>query len=76
MAMWSFSETPLSLRSEMQDAVMSYDAFLFGYKEQYLDINNIAYFKALMKKMPGITWTQEQIYTIPGDHRYLFGVRE
>ena len=76
VAMWSFSETPLSLRSEMQDAVMSYDAFLIGYKEQFLDIDNIAYFKTLMKKMPGITWTQEQIYTLPGDHRYLFGVRE
>jgi len=76
VATWSLSETPLSLRDEMQDAIMSYDAFLIGFKEQLLEIDNIAYFKTLMRKMPGISWTQEQIYSLPGDHRYLFGVRE
>ena len=76
IAMWSLSETPLSLRDEMQDAIMSYDAFLIGFKEQFLEIDNIAYFKQLMRNTPGINWTQEQIYSLPGDHRYLFGVRE
>ncbi len=76
IAMWSLSETPLSLRDEMQDAIMSYDAFLIGFKEQFLEIDNVAYFRKLTRNMPGIRWTQEQIYSLPGDHRYLFGVRE
>jgi len=76
VATWSLSETPLSLRHEMQDAIMSYDAFLIAFKEQFLEIDNVSYFRTLMRNTPGITWTQEQIYTIPGDHRYLFGVRE
>jgi hypothetical protein len=77
IATWSLSETPLSLREEMRDAIMSYDAFLIGFKEQLLDIDNILYFKTLMKNMPGIRWTQEKIHSpLPGDHRYLYGVRE
>jgi hypothetical protein len=76
IATWSLSETPLALRAEMQDAIMSYDAFLIGFKEQLFEIDNVSYFKTLMKNMPGITWTQEHIYSLPGDHRYLFGVRE
>jgi hypothetical protein len=76
VATWSLSETPLSLRDEMQDAIMSYDAFLIGFKEQLFEIDNVSYFKTLMRNMPGISWTQEQIYSLPGDHRYLFGVRE
>ena len=76
IATWSLSETPLSLRDEMQDAIMSYDAFLIGFKEQLFEIDNVSYFKTLMRNMPGISWTQEQIYSLPGDHRYLFGVRE
>ena len=76
VATWSLSETPLSLRDEMQDAIMSYDAFLIGFKEQFFETDNISYFKTLMRNMPGISWTQEQIYSLPGDHRYLFGVRE
>ena len=76
VATWSLSETPLSLRDEMQDAIMSYDAFLIGFKEQLFEIDNVSYFRTLMRNMPGISWTQEQIYSLPGDHRYLFGVRE
>ena len=76
VATWSLSETPLSLRAEIQDAIMSYDAFLIAYKEQFFETDNILYFKTLMRNMPGISWTQEQIYSLPGDHRYLFGVRE
>lgn len=76
IATWSLSETPLSLRHEMQDAMLSYDAFLIGFKEQLLEIDNVSYFKTLMRSTPQITWTQEPIYSLPGDHRYLFGVRE
>jgi len=76
IATWSLSETPLSLRDEMQDAIMSYDAFLIGFKEQLFDIDNVGYFKRLTRNMAGISWTQEQIYSLPGDHRYLFGIRE
>jgi hypothetical protein len=76
VATWSLSETPLSVRHEMQDAIKSYDAFLIAFKEQFLQTDNISYFRTLMRNTPAITWTQEQIYSLPGDHRYLFGVRE
>ena len=58
------------------DGSMSYDAFLIAFKEQFLEIDNVSYFRTLMRNTPGITWTQEPIYSLPGDHRYLFGIRE
>jgi hypothetical protein len=76
IATWSFSETPLEFRKLIEPILNKVDGILIAYQSRFLHIDNGKYFTEMPKSLrQDFTWTEERIDSIPGTHRYLFGVR-
>jgi hypothetical protein len=74
IATWSLSESPLEVRQTVAAALVDFDAFLLAYQENFLGIDNRAFFDLWQSWFPAISWEEQSIAQLPG-HRYLFGMR-
>jgi hypothetical protein len=74
IATWSLSESPLEVRKTVAAALRDFDAFLLAYQENFLGIDNRAFFALWQSSFPAISWEEQAIAQLRG-HRYLFGLR-
>ena len=72
IALWSLSESPLELRTQLLSAIPEPAYFLIAYQEDFNNIDNTAYFKTFVAERPQYTWTGFPIKHLSG-HRYLLG---
>ncbi|OIO19908.1 MAG: hypothetical protein AUJ23_01140 [Candidatus Magasanikbacteria bacterium CG1_02_32_51] len=70
IATWSISETPLELRKIFFDKAGQYNYYLFGYQEEFDEINNVKYFVDFSANNKNIQWI-DRINHWQG--HYLFG---
>ncbi len=71
IALWSLSESPLSLRSEIWPLVHHSDYMMIAYQKQFEDINNHEYFKKIIADESDVEWKEEAI-THLADQSYAF----
>jgi hypothetical protein len=70
IALWSLSETPLSLRRALEPVISSLSHALIGYQARFGEVDNAAYFGELASQRPDRVI--RPIEHTPG-HYYLFG---
>ena len=70
-ATWSLSETPLSLRAQIEPLITEFNRFLIAYQHQFNEVNNVDYFHK-WQQIDTVKWCDVEINHIPGN-RYLFG---
>ncbi|PYS49186.1 MAG: hypothetical protein DMF68_10800 [Acidobacteria bacterium] len=75
VATWSVSETPIALRKIVLELARDFDCYLIAYQDRFSDVNNIDFFETWRATIEGY-WQTGLIAHVPGDNRYLFGVRE
>ncbi len=74
VATWSISEVPVALREEILSVVSDFQAYLIAYQERFGEVDNIEYFEAWSRRMPGIRAEHRNIVHLPSDW-YLMGAR-
>jgi hypothetical protein len=72
LATWSLSETPLGFRENFVNLFSKFNYFLFAYQIQFIDVNNVQYFKNIQNKLENIEWQSSEIEHLPGN-KYLIG---
>jgi len=72
VAAWSLGETSLKERERHLDTMAEYDAYLFGYQNEWNGIDNNAFFAELQSAYTHVMW--ENVKKGRG-HQFLFGVR-
>jgi putative sugar O-methyltransferase len=72
IGLWSFSECPLELRSEILEYLKKSDYVLLAYQDIFRNINNIKYFKELKKYFNNYDWYNQEISHIKNNY-YLIG---
>jgi hypothetical protein len=75
VATWSLGEAPLALRERVLESVADFDAFLFGYTEQFLDVDNRRFFARWRARLPGHIWHELPLPHLRKAEWYLFGAR-
>lgn len=75
IAPWSLGESPVELRARVLPAVEDFDAFLIGYKAEFFDIDNRAWFSAWRARLLGHEWHDVPLTHLAKPERYLFGAR-
>ena len=75
VAMWSISETPMTLREKIWNSIGSPWHVLIGYQERFHEADNSAYFESFIKQRPQYEWVTRHIAHLPRN-RYLFGKRK
>lgn len=75
IATWSLTEAPVELGTMILSEVVSFDAFLFGYKERFEAIDNVRFFSEWRSTLSDHTWHEFPIPHLRKAERYLFGVK-
>ena len=73
-AMWSLSECPIALRAKVLGAVGNMDFWLYGYQQEFGEINNVEFFRDVRMSCPEVEWHEEKIPHLNGNY-YLVGKR-
>jgi hypothetical protein len=74
VALWSLSETSLELRREFLKDPTIFASYLIAYQDQFLEIDNIKFFRELTGELDNVNWRLKEIPHLPGN-QYLFGTR-
>jgi hypothetical protein len=72
IAMWSLSETPLSLREKFLETVGAAENYLFAYQDKFGEVDNLEYFQSIGQNTSRARWKRIPIDHQPG-HHHLFG---
>lgn len=72
VATWSFSETPVEFRKNIEPFLNELSYFLIAYQHQFREVNNRQYFKELAGKLPGTHW-ENFVISHMKIHDYLMG---
>ena len=77
VALWSLSETPLSVREAVMTRVAAFDMFAFGYQARVGDVDNMAWFRALRSRLEADDLEWHDLRLLPRVElvRHLFGAR-
>ena len=73
VALWSLSETPLSLREAVITRMTAFSDFAFGYQPRFGEIDNAAWFGALRARID-VDWHDAPLAS-HASARHLFGTR-
>jgi hypothetical protein len=73
VALWSLSETPLSLRDAVMARVSAFDDFVFGYQPRFGEVDNAAWFDTLRARIDA-DWHDARLASHESA-RHLFGTR-
>lgn len=76
IAMWSLSETPVELRAHILAEVSSFDAFLIGYTNRFVDLDNRTLFATWRSTLPNHTWYEFPIPHLRKAECYVFGIKK
>jgi hypothetical protein len=71
---WSISESPLSIRVAVMDAVANCDGFLIAYLDQFGGVDNREWFSRFRGSTGGVKWESWGIPHLPRNY-YLVGSR-
>ncbi|AKB47811.1 hypothetical protein MSKOL_2034 [Methanosarcina sp. Kolksee] len=74
IALWSLSESPLSLREKVIHLVNDSDAFLIGYQDRFGEVDNTIFFNKLKNLRSDVIWLDIPLSYLPA-HHLLFGKR-
>jgi len=72
VALWSLSESPVSLRDEVMRRVLGFDLFAFGYVG---DAVNTAWFGEMRARLGDVDWRELPLLEADAAYRLLFGAR-
>jgi len=72
VALWSLSESPVSLRDEIMRRVLGFDFFAFGYVG---DAVNAAWFGEMRARLGDVEWHESPLLEAGATYRLLFGAR-
>ncbi len=73
IALWSLSETPVSLRRELLGDGSHLGAYLIAYQKQFGEVDNMEFFSDWKNGQKQMKWLSQPIPHLPGNH-YLFGL--
>jgi len=74
IATWSLSETPLAVRERITPALAGFTHILCAYQRAFGEHDNVQYFRALEKSLPGFDWQHAECPVYRGNF-YLIGRR-
>jgi hypothetical protein len=68
VAMWSLSETPLDLRTNVLESVRGCDAFMICYQQRWNNVDNVRFFNDWAESRPDLRCHREQLGHLPGNY--------
>jgi hypothetical protein len=74
IATWSLSETPLAVRERIAPLLAGFSHVLCAYQRRFGEHDNVQYFQALEKSLPGFAWQHAECPVFHGNF-YLIGRR-